>query len=297
MQEHTFLFDIVADLNNDWRIDETCKTWTILGQNPATGNVYKEQRRAIVRKRLAQYRDTLAASTPAQLRLNAKLLANELEQLYQQAAAHLTDLNADGLPLFHANMVRTLWDLTIGYAAASVIAYCQQDISLNLPASIRAEGKALAASAAAQGLTDADTFLGILNASTSTAGGRSKGQPQQKKSYNLIADYPGAEAYLKRLVPDYLNDDYSLQSTTNKADASIIAYTIACELSITTVWKYFEALWGVKDLRGAHKQAKHRNANSIRPILQLILRKVIAGVSGDTEDTDKVSKHLRIYQQ
>ncbi len=77
-------------------------------------------------------------------------------------------------------MIHTLRDLTIGYAAASVIAYYQQGISLNLPASIRAEGKALAASAAAQGLTDADTFLGILNASTDQQGGRSQGQPQPR---------------------------------------------------------------------------------------------------------------------
>jgi len=293
MQEHSFAFDIVADLNAIWGEDCQRKTWAVLGKDNPTNS----QRADIVRKRLAQYRAGLDASTPVQLRLNAKLRASELAQLYQQAAAHLPDLNADGLPLFHENMVRTLLDLTIGYTAASVIAYYQKGISLNLPASIRAECKALAASAAAQGLTDADTFLSILNASTDQQGGRSQAQPQQKKSYNLIADYPGAEAYLKRLVPDYLNDDYSLQSTTNKADASIIAYTIACELSITTVWKYFEALWGVTDLRGAHKQAKHRNANSIRPILQLILRKVIAGVSGDTEDTDNVNKHLRIYQQ
>lgn len=176
MQEHTFLWDIVADLNAIWGEDCQRKTWAVLGE----GNPYESQRRAIVRERLERYRATLAASTPAQLHLNAKLRASELEQLYQQATAFWPSLNTFDLLDFHRNMIHTLRDLTIGYAAASVIAYYQQGISLNLPASIRAEGKALAASAAAQGLTDADTFLGILNASTDQQGGRSQGQPQPR---------------------------------------------------------------------------------------------------------------------
>ena len=177
MQEHSFLWDIVADLGAVWGEDCQRKTWSTLGQS-STGNVYESQRRAIVRERLEQYRTRLDASTPAQLHLNATLRANELGQLYQQSERYWPDLNADVLPLFTENMIRTLRDLTIGYAAASVIAYYQQGISLNLPASIRAKSDALAASADAQGLTDAGTFLGILNATTN--GGRSQGDPQPR---------------------------------------------------------------------------------------------------------------------
>ena len=177
MPEHTFLWDIVADLGAVWGEDNQRRTWKILGQT-STGNVYESQRRAIVRAKLEQYRAGLDAATLAQLSLNAKIRASELGQLFQYTAEYWPDLNADELPKFSENMIRTLRDLTLGYAAASVIAYYQRGIRLILPANFRAEGEALAASAFAQGLVDTETFRGILNASTE--GGQNQSQLRPK---------------------------------------------------------------------------------------------------------------------
>jgi hypothetical protein len=221
--------------------------------------VYESQRRAIVRERLEQYRTRLDASTPAQLHLNAKLRANELGQLYQLSADHWPSLNANGLPLFTENMIRTLRDLTIGYAAASVIAYCQQGISLKLPASIRAEENALAASAVAQGLTDADTFLGILHAPTQ--GGRSQGQPQPRPKEELLKNTK-VVAKLEILVDaGFCNSEYGwiAEGHTNFQRA-MAAYLIGIKSGIDGYYAAFEDLWGCKYLSSDKTKAMQLQA-------------------------------------
>ncbi len=125
--------------------------------------------------------------------------------------------------------------------------------------------------------------------------GRIQGQPQPKE-YDLLSDYPAAETYLSRLVPDYLNDDYALQDKTSKADAAIIAYTIAEELGISKVCKYFEHFWNITDLAGARQQVKTRaDKSSIREVLRCILRKKVQGTNAETEDTEKADKYLKQY--
>lgn len=192
MDEHKFAWEIVSDLNAIWGEDCQRKTWAVLGE----GNPYEGQRKAIVRERLERYQATLAGCAPASLHLTANLRASELGQLYQQAAEFWPSLETSDLSDFHRNMIRTLRDLTIGYAAASVIAYYQQGINLNLPANIRAEEDALAASAVLQGLTDADTFQSILHASTQ--GGRSQGRPQPKPK-DVVLNNPTAVALLEKM--------------------------------------------------------------------------------------------------
>lgn len=276
MQEHTFLFDIVADLNAIWGEDSQRKTWEVLGKdNPSEG-----QRRAIVGARLEQYRARLDAYTPAQLHLNAKIRASELEQLYQQAAAHLSDLNADGLPLFRENMIRTLWDLTIGYAAASVIAYYQQGIPLNLPASIRAEGKALAASAAAQGLTDTDTFLGILNASTGQQGGRSQGQPQQRPKDAILNNATAVSLLKKMQDAGKLDAAYQWRDTDNEGkpvrhtnyEKATFAVFIDNKTSIPEWDKAFCGLWGLphRTLSKAYADLATKGDKTQKKYLQML---------------------------
>ena len=254
MPEHSFLWDIVTDLNAIWGEDSQRKTWAILGQNPSSGNVYESQRRAIVRARQEQYRARLDAATPAQLHLNAKIRAEELEQLYLQATAHLSGLNEDGLPLFRENMIRTLWDLTIGYCAASVITYYQQGIKLSLPASIRAEDNALAASAVSQGLTDVDTFLGILAASTDQQGGRNQGQPQPRPK-DVILNNPTAVSLLKKMQNAGLLDaNYQWRNTDNEGRPirhtdyakALFACYIDNKAGIPEWDKAFSNLWGLK---------------------------------------------------
>lgn len=278
MDEHKFAWEIVSDLNAIWGDDEQRKTWAVLGE----GNPYESQRRTIVMERLEEYRTTLAASTPASLRLKAKLRADELGQLYQQSAEHRPTLGEK----YQENMIRTLRDLTIGYAAASVIAYNQQGVPLQLPESICAEVDALAASAVAQGLTDADTFRGILN--TSTRGGRSQGDYQpSKKEYNLLSDHPNVTHFFDRLVPKYLNEDYSLKEETTDADASVIADVIATEVGTNTGFRYFESFWGMeKDtLKNAKAGViKRKNHGKTESLLRLLLG-----------DEFKVNRFLRQY--
>ena len=255
MQEHTFLWDIVADLNAIWGEDCQRKTWAILGE----GNPYESQRRAIVRERLERYRATLAASTPASLHLNANLRASELGQLYQQAAEFCPSLNTSELSDFHRNMINTLRDLTIGYAAASVIAYHQQGIELNLPVSIQAEEDALASSAAAQGLTDADTFLGILHAPTK--GGRSLGQPQPRPKEALLKNEK-VVAKLKILVDaGFCNSEYGwiAEGHTNFQRA-MAAYLIGIKSGIDGYYAAFEDLWGCKYLSSDKAKATQLQA-------------------------------------
>lgn len=243
MQDYSFLWDIVSDLGEIWGEDSQRKTWSILGQT-SMGNVNESQRRVIVRARLEQYRTRLEASTPTQLLLNAKIRASELGQLYQQSVEYWPSLNADGLPLFTENMIRTLRDLTIGYAAASVIAYYLKGLSLNLPDSIRADGDALATSAVAQGLTDKDSFLGILNASTNER--RNQGQPQQKRwTKDVILNNPTAVSLLKKMQDAGLLDaDYQWNGAPTKYEMGAFAKEIADEARIGRYWaSTFADLW------------------------------------------------------
>lgn len=280
MTEHSFLWDIVADLNAIWGDDSQRKTWTILGQNPATGNVYESQRKAIVKARLAQYRAGLDASTPAQLHINAIIRASELEQLYQRATRHLSDLNEDGLWKFRENMIRTLWDLTIGYASASVIAYYQQGINLSLPASIRAESKALADSAVMQGLTDADTFLGILNASTNQQGGRGQGQPQQRPKDAILNNATAVSLMKKMQDAGKLDAAYQWRDTDNEGkrirhtnyERATFAVFIDNKSNIPEWDKAFCDLWGLRHrtLSKAYADLSTKGVNTQKKYLQML---------------------------
>lgn len=127
------------------------------------------------------------------------------------------------------------------------------------------------------------------------------------QDYDLLAAYPDAEVYLKRLVPNYLKEDYSLQNSTKLADASIIAYVIASELNINNHWQFFERFWHIQErsngfsqeqgidthLRSAFKGAKSRiNKAATKEVLQLLLRKEVPGISEDTMDTDKFNHYI-----
>jgi len=239
MDEHKFAWEIVSDLNAIWGDDEQRKTWAVLGE----GNPYESQRRTIVMERLEEYRTTLVASTPASLRLKAKLRADELGQLYQQSAEHRPTLGEK----YQENMIRTLRDLTIGYAAASVIAYNQQGVTLQLPESICAEVDALAASAVAQGLTDADTFQGILHASMQ--GGQSQGQPQQRPK-DAILNNAKVVAKLKILVEaGFCNSEYGwITNGHTNFQRAMAAYLIGIKSGIEGYYAAFEDLWGCKYL-------------------------------------------------
>lgn len=255
MDEHKFAWEIVSDLTAIWGEDCQRKTWAVLGE----GNPYEGQRRAIVRERLERYQATLAGSTPASLHLTANLRASELGQLYQQAAEFWPSLETSDLSDFHRNMIRTLRDLTIGYAAASVIAYYQQGINLNLPASIRAEEDALAASAVLQGLTDADTFQGILHASTQV--GRSQGQPQPRPK-DAILNNAKAVAKLKMLVEaGFCNsEDGWIKKGHTNFQRAMAAYLIGIKSGIDGYYAAFEDLWGCKYLSSDKAKATQLQA-------------------------------------
>ena len=236
MEEHRFAWEIVSDLNAIWGDYEQRKTWPVLGE----GNPYESQRQSIVKEKLEEYRTTLAASTPASLRLKAKLRADELGQLFRQSVEHGPTLGEK----FSENMIRTLRDLTIGYAAASVITYYQQGVTLQLPESICAKVDALAASAVWQGLTDADTFRGILSASTQ--GGRSQGQPQQKRwTKDVILNNPTAVSLLKKMQDAGLLDaDYQWNVAPTKYEMGAFAKEIADVARIGRYWaSTFADLW------------------------------------------------------
>lgn len=196
-----------------------------------------------------------------------------------------------------------------------VLAYCHRQLSFSFFALILREYDSKKAAinardyAASAGIEDypalssdviqaADDW-GIFHTPTIEqllAGFNGKDEPRLKE-YDLLADYPDATKYLDRLVPDYINEDYSLNKASSNADASVIAYTIAGELNICEVCKYFEKFWSVKGLAGAHKQVRQRkNKAGIRELLRTILRKSIPGVKGDTEDTTKIEMYLHQYQ-
>lgn len=253
MDEHKFAWEIVSDLNAIWGDDEQRKTWAVLGE----GNPYESQRRTIVMERLEEYRTTLAASTPASLRLKAKLRADELGQLYQQSAEHRPTLGEK----YQENMIRTLRDLTIGYAAASVIAYNLQGVPLQLPESICAEVDALAASAVAQGLTDADTFRGILHASTSTPERRSQGQPKPRPK-DAILNNAKAVAKLNALVEaGFCNNEYGwIKKGHTNYQRAMAAYYIGIKSRIVGFYAAFEDLWGCRYLSSDKTKAEQLKA-------------------------------------
>ncbi len=116
------------------------------------------------------------------------------------------------------------------------------------------------------------------------------------REYDLLADYPDTHIYLKRLIPEFLESDYSLQPKSSKVTAAVIAYTISGELNITEVCKYFENFWDIKELSSAYQQAKKRKKkDKARRVLQLLLRKKGPGVQEDIVDTEKVNKYLRQF--
>ena len=187
--------------------------------------------------------------------------------------------------------------LSFSYFALLIREYDRKKLAINLVDYAYAAGLVDYALLSTEVCNAADNWLIIHTPTIASllAGTRQSGRKQTyPKEYDLLADYPRAVVYLKRVTPEYLNDNYSLRISTSKSKASVIAYTIASELKIREYCKYFEKFWDLNEcLRDALRRARQKgNKEGIRHILQMLLRKKITGMNKETVDANKVEEYM-----
>lgn len=258
-------------------------------------NRYETDLDRFLASKIAEYRNTIAAMDQNDLRSQNGLRGKELLHFFQMVQKDRSQSCSPVSRKDERHFKKAFRVLTLGYIAATVWEYMTPNRGMDaygfldsfLSAGLGIEE--VAKTVEELGITDAKAFCSSFEAQKKDRGSK----VPASREYNLLANYPVAKVYLDRLViAAFLNTDYSLKTT--KATAAIIASTIAGELKISAFCKYFEKLWGIKDLSGALKQVKSRaNKEQTRFVLQVILRKKVPGINADSEDSEKIEKYLR----
>lgn len=149
MQEFSFLKDIEFDLGSN-----------PFAVRPRTDSVFNQPYKAIVDIRLDEYRTQLASTASAVLQRTARIRASELSGHY--ATAQRYEQMQGNKDATDRKRIAALCALSAGFIAASIVEYTDRKISGFIEAftpSLQQEDvERLAASAEAQGITDAATF-------------------------------------------------------------------------------------------------------------------------------------------
>lgn len=278
---YPFLADMEHDLDSPWARDN----------NPLWG-IGTDARNARINATITKFdRQLQAASSVDDLAAYAEGLIPHLQKVMEYKAS---DIRTD----YQNTLVNCHRILSYAFFSLIVREFDRKDDRINISdyvAKVGTEGNAcfftdVSQTASNWGIFHTPTIKQLLSGEL---------DKKRQKEYNLLVEFPNAKNYLDRLYPAFLNKDDSLKSVTNLTTAAVIAYSIAGELGIKEVCKYFERFWNLREgqkLSDAKRRAQKReNKEKTRQVLQMIFRKKLPDIEAEIEDTEKVNKYFRLF--
>lgn len=305
---HQLLYDIVSDLTDPLRKTYINKPtdrifWkdangrnVLISEELSKTQIHSSEENVryysdILKEESRKYYSSLISASCSELKRTQQIREQELEHFYQVASEQIKRLGEE-LPLPDVHRINALWDLTQIYIIESVVVYHDNHVKGFMHpffcSLLPQEIDALAEVARIELNMDFNEARLLLLTCPSSS--------KKNKTYDLLADYPKASEYLSRLTGEYLDNNLKPLMKTKKVDLAIIASGVSELLSAKpTLWKYFEAFWGVSDLHGSYKQVNRKGKTS--PILNKLFIKRANGVNGVITDDDLIKQYNSRFQQ